>query len=114
MFDESNVPPLRPRRQSSQRHLRAALIAIAAGAITLFPVVDSYAQRIVTMGRVNVPMTAVRPPAVDVPRFSGSDMPRFSGSDLPRNPVGVSPRVPGGPGGINVIPSGRYAPGRRA
>jgi subtilisin family serine protease len=95
-----------PRQAAPRRRLRAALIAIAATAITLSTVVDGYAQRIVTMGRVNIPTSVVRAPVVDVPRFSGSD--------VPRNPAaGVSPRLPGGPGGAIVIPSGGYAPGAR-
>src|SRR5260370_20538984 len=84
-----------PRRAAPRRRLRAALIAIAATAITLSAVADGYAQRIVTVGRVNIPTTVVRAPVVEVPRFSGSD--------VPRNPAaGVSPRLPGGPGGVIV------------
>jgi len=65
---ESGAPHPRSR-QSAQRHrLRAALIAIAAGAITVSAVVDGYAQRVMTMGRVNIPTPGVRAPVVDVPR----------------------------------------------
>src|ERR1700736_2949329 len=103
---ESGAPHPRSR-QSAQRHrLRAALIAIAAGAITVSAVVDGYAQRVMTMGRVNIPTPGVRAPVVDVPRAPVVD--------VPRNPSGGgSLRVPGGPGGVITRPSGGYLPGGR-
>src|SRR3979411_1626182 len=63
---KAGAPHPRSRQTAPGHRLRVALIAIAAAAITLSAVVDSYAQRIMSMGRVNVPMTGVRAPVVDV------------------------------------------------
>ena len=104
MFDERNVAHLRPRRPSLQRRLRVALIAIAAGAITLSAVLDGYAQRGIAVGRVaggsrmNIPVTAPRGPLGEVPRNPGG---------------GGGPRFPGGGGGVIMIPPGGYGPGGR-
>ena len=106
MFDERNVPLPRPRRPGLQPRLRGSLVAFSAAAITLAGVADGYAQRITSMGRVNVPVTGVRVPAVDLPRSPLVDLPRTPGG-------GVGPRVPGGSGGVIVIPSGVYGPGGR-
>jgi subtilisin family serine protease len=103
---KSGAPHPRSRQTAPGHRLRVALIAIAAAAITLSAVVDSYAQRIMSMGRVNVPMTGVRAPVVDVPRFSGGDVPRNPGG-------GGGPRFPGGPGGVIMIPQGVHGPGGR-
>lgn len=115
---ESGAPHPRPRQTAPRRRLRATLIAIAAGALTVFAVMDSYAQSIVTavpriavprisVGRINVPVTAAtRAPVVDVPRISGGDVPRISAG-------GGGLRVPGGPVGVVTIPSGAYGPGGR-
>jgi subtilisin family serine protease len=94
---QRGAPHLPSRQSVSRWRGRSVLVAIAAGAITLSAVVESYAQRGgFGMGRggMNVPGTSTRYPGGDGPRYPGG---------------GGGPRFPGGGGGVIMIPGG-YGP----
>jgi subtilisin family serine protease len=105
--------------------MRALLVAIAAGAITLASIADSYAQRGFGMGRGTTMSrgmdgrgmnrtSGVRGPRLGT-RLPGSFRPRFTGDRRPHYPGGIA-RIPRGgpisvPGGGPVVVYGDDDPG---
>src|SRR4051794_10635 len=97
--EKFGTPRPRSAQSAPRRRMRGALIAIAAGAIMLSAVAESYAQRggfgMSRGGGMNMPSTGMRLPGGEGARFPG----------------GGGPRFPGGGGGVLMIPPGGFGPG---
>src|SRR5437763_13881983 len=103
------TPMFSTKHRSINRAARIVTVFLAAGALTISSIAESFAQRggfgggRAMGGGMNSPGGG---------RFPGGDGPRNPGGDGPRYPGGGGgPRFPGGGGGI-IVPGGYGGPGR--